>query len=237
MFDHLIVSIVALFLYYKISKFNYTKEQAVMFVLIVNIAYHIFFMNQVRAFYREKFEAGITGNTIPPVKQEQIASLEKELVRLRQESAQQHAVALQQTSSSVLMNNSQAFITPPSKPPSDSCDCEAKVERILDDYMKKKDMTDNRYNELRPEQMEPMGSYDATFTNRFDHGFTYLNTSKWAPPQRNTPVCKTESRCPVCPVSTSGYPVDVLQYDSSRKVMPPDNINVNYVKDQLNKSV
>ena len=90
------------------------------------------------------------------------------------------------------------------------------------------------YNQLTPDQMQPLGSYDKTFTNKWNHGFTYLDTSRWAPPSRNPPVCKTEARCPVCPVSTSGYPVDVLEYDDTRKVMPPDNININYIKDQLN---
>jgi hypothetical protein len=232
MIDHIIVSVVVYFLYKHISKDNYTNEQAIMFVVIMNLAYHVFFMNKVRMYYREKFD----GNTISTLKQEQMAALERELTRLRNESAAEAGAALTKAKDAILMNNSQPFITPPPPPATstDSCNCDAKVESIIDKYMKKKSESDMQYNQLTPEQMQPLGSYDNTFTNKWDHGFTYLNTSKWAPPQRNSPVCKTEAKCPVCPVTTAGYPVGVLEYDESRKVMPPDNINVNYIKDQLN---
>jgi hypothetical protein len=211
-----------------------------MFVIIINIAYHIFFMNKVRTMYREKFETALTGNTVSSVKQEQIASLESELVKLRNESVQQNTAALAQVQKSILMNNAQPFITappPPVTPPKDSCDCEAKVEQILDKYMKNKEDNDMIYNELTPEQMQPLGSYDDTFTNKFNHGFAYLNTSKWAPPQRKTPICKTDYRSSVYPITTTGYPVDVMQYDESRKITPPDNINVNYIKKRLNEDI
>lgn len=234
MIDHIIVSILAYLVYKKMVDYKYEHIQAVMFVVVINVAYHVFFMNKVRMFLKEKFDT----NTISTVKQEQMAALEQELNKLRNESQAMATTALDKARESVLLNNSQPFITPPSVPvKSDSCDCDAKVEKIIDTYMKKKGDDDMKYNQLTPEQMQPMGTYDNTFTNKWDHGFTYLNTSKWAPPQRKTPVCKTDARCPVCPVATLGYPVGVLEYDDSRKVMPPDNINVNYVKEQLNNSV
>jgi len=235
MIDHIIVSILAYLLYKYLTKYNFNNEQAIIFVIVINIAYHLLLMDKIRLMYREKFETA-SGSTIPMVKQEQMAALEKELVRLRSESQIEAIAAMSdnKVQTSVLMNNSQPFIQPPvSVPKSDSCDCDAKVERIINEYVKKKG-DDQPYNQLTPQQMEPLGSYDKTFTNKWDHGFTYLDTSKWAPPQRNTPVCKTEMRCPVCPVSTAGYPVSVLEYDESRKVLPPDNININYIKEQLN---
>lgn len=127
--------------------------------------------------------------------------------------------------------------------PADSCNCETKIEKVLNDYINKgkimsataQKQNEMMFSQLAPQQMEPLGSYGDGFTNKFDHGFTYLNTTKWAPPVGRVPVCKTEQKCPVCPVMTSGYPLSVMEFDNARKIMPPDNINVDYIKDMLNK--
>jgi hypothetical protein len=93
---------------------------------------------------------------------------------------------------------------------------------------------DLKYNtQLTPGQMQPLGSYDNTFNNKWDNAYTILNTDKWRPPLGKTPVCKQEKECPVCPSMTSGYPLSVLDFDKSRYVMGPDNINIDYVN-QLN---
>lgn len=95
--------------------------------------------------------------------------------------------------------------------------------------------SDMKYNQLSPESLQPLGSYDNTFTNKWDHGFTYLSTDKWAPSKMQTPpVCKTEKQCPICPITTSGYPIGLMEFDNSRKVLGPDNININYIKEKLN---
>ena len=69
----------------------------------------------------------------------------------------------------------------------------------------------------------PLGKYDSTFTNDFEYGYAYLNTNKWRIPENHPSVCKTSSSCQICPMNTSGYPVDVKEWNSSRKIMPPDN--------------
>jgi hypothetical protein len=35
-----------------------------------------------------------------------------------------------------------------------------------------------QYNQLTPEQMQPLGSYDKTISNKWDNTYTLLNTSK-----------------------------------------------------------
>jgi hypothetical protein len=93
---------------------------------------------------------------------------------------------------------------------------------------------DLKYNtQLTPGQMQPLGSYDSTFNNKWDNAYTILNTDKWRPPLGKTPVCKQEKECPVCPSLTSGYPLSVMDFDKSRYVMGPDGISVDYIN-QLN---
>jgi len=93
---------------------------------------------------------------------------------------------------------------------------------------------DLKYNtQLTPGQMQPLGSYDNTFNNKWDNAYTILNTDKWRPPLGKTPVCKQERQCPVCPSMTSGYPLSVLDFDKARYVMGPDAINMDYIN-QLN---
>jgi hypothetical protein len=89
-------------------------------------------------------------------------------------------------------------------------------------------------NQLTPEQMQALGSYDNTFNNKWDNTYTLLNTDKWRPPTGKQPVCKQEKVCPVCPTLTSGYPLSVMDFDKSRSVMGPDGISVNYVKELNN---
>ena len=124
--------------------------------------------------------------------------------------------------------------------------CDKKVAEILSKYLAKgkyiddkglvSNMLDNdmKYNQLNPEEMQPLGTYDNTFTNKWDHGFTYLNTDKWAPPIRKLQQNKIEKECTTCPTLTNGYPLNLMEFDNSRKILPPDNINLDYIKDRLN---
>jgi hypothetical protein len=44
----------------------------------------------------------------------------------------------------------------------------------------------------------------------------------------------TEKVCPVCPVYTSGTEVNLKEWNQTRRITPPDNINVNVIKEKLN---
>lgn len=68
----------------------------------------------------------------------------------------------------------------------------------------------------------------------FDYGYYYLPPEKWYPTPPFPPVCVTSQPCEVCPVFTTGSPVDVMQWHQSRRITQPDNINVDYVNDKLN---
>ena len=68
----------------------------------------------------------------------------------------------------------------------------------------------------------------------FESGYSFLPPSQWYPVPPHPPVCVSEKRCPVCPVFTTGLPADLKEWNASRRIMPPDRINVKYVEEKLN---
>ena len=68
----------------------------------------------------------------------------------------------------------------------------------------------------------------------FEYGYSFLPPEKWYPTPPFPPVCVSEKRCSVCPMFTTGTPVDVKEWNDSRKITPPAGINVKYIKDTLN---
>jgi len=92
-----------------------------------------------------------------------------------------------------------------------------------------KDDSEMKYSELDPNMHIPLGKYSNDFTNNFEYGYAYLNTNKWNVPMYKPPSCKTDDNCKVCSSTTTGYPVNVKEWNSSRKIMPPDNINIEYI--------
>ena len=66
----------------------------------------------------------------------------------------------------------------------------------------------------------------------YEYGYSYLPPSQWYPPNAIPPVCITDKQCAVCPVYTTGTPVDVKEWHDSCKVTPIDNTNIDYSKKQ-----
>ena len=87
----------------------------------------------------------------------------------------------------------------------------------------------NEYNEdenFTDQSLKPLGENGNGLTNEWDHDYILLNTDKWAPALKPTPVCKTEKTCPVCPNLTTGYPLMLRDFDSTRRVTPPINADI-----------
>ena len=91
---------------------------------------------------------------------------------------------------------------------------------------------ESKYTEVPIEMTKPLGSYDDTMTNKWNHGYTYLNTDKWSVPMVRPPVCINNTPCNVCPSNTSGYPVNLMDFDSSRKITK-SKINKKYINEVL----
>ena len=68
----------------------------------------------------------------------------------------------------------------------------------------------------------------------YEYGYSFLPPEKWFPVPPHPPVCVSEKRCPVCPVTTTGTPVDMKEWNDSRRITPGDVINVDYAREKLN---
>ena len=118
-------------------------------------------------------------------------------------------------------------------------------DHIESDYDEdnKEEWNDMGYSELNPNLLLPLGSYNKNFTNKWNKGWTdkgeyiYLDTDKWKIPQTRPPVCVTNTPSNVHPNNTNGYPVNLMNWNDSRKVMNGSNINTKYIKNKLNKKL
>ena len=97
--------------------------------------------------------------------------------------------------------------------------------RAADDLVRS-DMPYNDYNHL------PIPKNYVTEST--DYGYSFLPPEKWYPEPPFPPVCVTEKRCPVVPLYTTGTNINLKDWDNSRRVTPPDNINTKFVKEVLN---
>jgi hypothetical protein len=87
---------------------------------------------------------------------------------------------------------------------------------------------DMKYNQLTPEQMQPQITRD---DDEWDTtGYTMVDPAKIRPPDPIIRDYYQENQCPVCPSMTSGYPVNLLEFDKSRYVIGSDNISLDYIK-------
>ena len=102
---------------------------------------------------------------------------------------------------------------------------------FVQNMMKSSDM---RYNMYSAEEMEKLGTYDASFSNKWDQDYVLLNTDKWAPKfNHGMYKCKVEKKCPVCPNLEKGKYIPLKEFDQAKKILPPDQINVDYIRDRL----
>jgi len=96
-----------------------------------------------------------------------------------------------------------------------------RIEGDLDDELPYSD-----YNHL------PVGT--GYRSHDYEYGYSYLPPEKWYPLPPRPPICVTDKRCPVCPVYADGAPTDVKEFYTSRRIMPPDLINTDYIDEKLN---
>ena len=93
---------------------------------------------------------------------------------------------------------------------------------------------DWKYNQYNIKKMMPIGEG----IQQWENDYALLNTDKWAPSFNPPPVCKNEKNMvEVKPNSQSGYAKNyttLKDFNSSRKVMNPDNISIDFIK-KLNK--
>jgi hypothetical protein len=94
-------------------------------------------------------------------------------------------------------------------------------------FDKESDMNYSIYKDITP-----LGQYTADFNNKFINGNDYLNTDKWKVPVYEPPLCKLD-QCDECN-NDNDYPLSVSKWNDSRKILQRDNINIDYINDNLN---
>jgi hypothetical protein len=115
-------------------------------------------------------------------------------------------------------NSTQVASNTPNTVDENASDNESQDEsNIIDNEMKYSD-----YNHV------PMGNLE------YEYGYSFMPPANWYPQPPNPPVCVAEKKCAVCPVYTQGAPVDVKEWNQSRRITPPDRINLKYVREKLN---
>jgi hypothetical protein len=90
------------------------------------------------------------------------------------------------------------------------------------------------YNELGYTDYNHLPLADTYDNDSFEYGYSFLPPEKWYPQPPFPPMCVTDKKCPVMPVFTTGTPMDVKEWNESRRVTPPDNIKTKYIKEKLN---
>lgn len=110
------------------------------------------------------------------------------------------------------------------------------IQNLLDKKTSEKydENNDMNYSIYTGDENVPLGTYSKDFNNSFNHGQSHLATFKWRPPQYDNSICKLDDHCDTCENDFEGYPVDVSKWNYTRKILPRDNINVNYLRDKLN---
>lgn len=89
-------------------------------------------------------------------------------------------------------------------------------------------------NEMQYDSFNTIPVPDNYSSGDFDYGYSFLPPEKWYPQPPIPPVCVTNQRCNVCPSNTQGTPIDVKEWNESRRVSQPDNINTKYITEKLN---
>ena len=135
--------------------------------------------------------------------------------------------------------------------PNEAEEVKASVEvdkDINDDVVVTVNIPDNKKDSIKANKKYPKYESDMNFgdfstipvptkyqSKDYEYGYSFLPPEKWFPTPLRSPVCKTEKQCPVCPTFTQGTPIDVKEWDNSRKVLQPDTINIEYIAEKLNK--
>ena len=88
-----------------------------------------------------------------------------------------------------------------------------------------------KYNQTNNNLMKPLGQNNDTLSNKWNNNeYTILNTDKWTL-QDSTPY-KCKQTCDICPSADTKFSL-LKNYEN--RVLNPDNINVDYIKEKLNQ--
>lgn len=89
-------------------------------------------------------------------------------------------------------------------------------------------------NELNYSDYNHLPVAEGYKSHDYEYGYSFIPPERWYPENPRAPICVTSKRENVCPMFTQGAPADVKEFFAASRITPPDQINVDYVKDKLN---
>lgn len=131
----------------------------------------------------------------------------------------------------------------------DKCDCEETANNAIVKFLQNRRIIDNNgilhyadayfgdmgYSQINVDKYIPLGANGNGMTNSWDLAqYNIINTDRWKPPTDPTPRCKSDIVPEPQPMD-SRLPMNLMNFDYSRKVLPPENINTKYISDKLNQ--
>jgi hypothetical protein len=129
------------------------------------------------------------------------------------------------------------------------CDCEAVANKAITNFLQNRRMLDNNgmmhyadsyigdmgYSQIKLDKYIPQGADGNGAYRSWELGqYNILNTDRWKPPTDPTPRCKSDTMPDPQPMD-SKLPMNLMNYEYSRRVTPAQNINVKYITDKLNQ--
>jgi hypothetical protein len=134
--------------------------------------------------------------------------------------------------------NGVASLTPPSKyvsipAPSAPVFASQVSNTTGTDSFGKQSMGDLRYSQTNVNTMANTADRIAQ-KPRAVYGEVFVDPEAWHPPCLRPGVCVTSNGCPVQGVFTNGTYIDLLEWDDSRRITPPDAIDSSYINNVLN---
>ena len=118
-----------------------------------------------------------------------------------------------------------------------------KNESVMDDYCRSKIKVERSgsrdeigviNNEMSYTDYHHIPLADTYDNDSFEYGYSFLPPEKWYPQPPFPPMCVSDKKCSVMPAYTNGAPLDVKEWNESRRITQPDNINTKYIKEKLN---
>ena len=98
---------------------------------------------------------------------------------------------------------------------------ERKINAGIDDVesiIMKLEKLNNNSMKFSVKDDEYYKSLGSGISKKWSNKYSILDTKNWAVPAYKPPVCVTNMRCKVCPDTTSGYPVNLMEWEESTKV-------------------
>ena len=130
----------------------------------------------------------------------------------------------------------------------ETCNCEDVANKAISKFLSNRRLIDNKgmlhyadaylgdmgYSDLRYENYIPLGSQGDGVYNSWDMGqYQLINTSRWRPIAKNEGRCRKENIPDPLPYDKGQ--MSLMNWDYSRKVTGPVNINTKYIDERLNQ--